>query len=125
MRRATARRDVLHMTTTLPYFRLRRCGASRRTREASSRISSCCSGETRWRGLLFVGVGFGDKEIGEAAIGIKSDDALGIGDEIGEGVHVVIEKTAGRVVDNVFDAADFDSREMHEALDGGDDFAGR
>src|SRR5882724_13685645 len=103
------------MTTTLPYFRRRRCGASRRTREANNRTSSCCSGEMGWRGLfLFVGVGFGDKEIGEAAIGIEADDALGIGHEIGECVDVVIEKTAGRVVDNVFDAADFDSGETHD-----------
>ena len=74
---------------------------------------------------MFVGVGFGDKEIGEAAVRIETDDALGVGDEIGECVHVVIEKTAGGVVDDVFDAADFDSSEMHDALNGGDDFARR
>src|SRR5205814_8838127 len=38
---------------------------------------------------------------------------------------VVIEKTSGGVVDDVFDAADFDSSEMHDALNGGDDFAWR
>src|SRR5882757_6664224 len=112
------------MTKMLPCFRRRRCGASRRIPEASSRISSCCSGEMGWYGLLlFVGVGFSDKKIGEAAIGIETDDALGIGDEIGESVHVVIEKTARRVVHDVFDAADFDSGEMHDAFDGRDDFA--
>jgi len=74
---------------------------------------------------LFVGTGFGDEEIGEAAIRIEADDAFGIGDEIRKSVDVVIEEATGGVVNDVFDAADFDSGEMHDALDGSDDFSRR
>ena len=74
---------------------------------------------------MFVDVGFSDQEVGKAAIGVETDNALRIGDEIGECVDVVIEETAGRVVDDVFDPANFDSGEVHDALDGGDDFARR
>src|SRR5579859_7720328 len=78
----------------------------------------------RW-GFLFVGVSFPDKKIREAAVRIEANDAFGLGDEIGKRVDIVVEKAAGGVVDDVFDAADFHSGELHDALDGGDDFARR
>src|ERR1051325_7551992 len=107
----------------LPCFRWEHCAASRRKRGASSRTSSRGSGEMRWGGVfLFVGAGFGDKEVREAAVRIEADDAFGISDEIGKGVDVVIEKAVRGVVNYVFDAADFDSGEMHDARDRANDF---
>ena len=72
---------------------------------------------------MFVGVGFGDEEIREATVRIETDHAVGVGDEIREGINVVVEEAAGRIVSDVFDATDFDSGEMHDAFDGTDDFA--
>src|SRR5947209_7078894 len=91
-------------------FRLRRCGAIPRRRGASIRIASGCL-------LLEV--------VGELDEGIEADDIDGVGDEVGEGVDVVVEKRAVAVVDDVLDAADVNAGLLHDAFGGGDDFGGR
>src|SRR5262249_12132002 len=90
----------------------------------SSQISSGCSGEVRvCRLFLFVGVCFGNQEIGEAPIGVEANDALGIGNKVRKRVDVVIEQTASSVINDVFHATDFDAGELHDAFDRGDNLA--
>src|SRR5215831_3494517 len=111
---------------TLPYSRSRRCAASRRKRATNSRISSGCPGKARLRDLsLFVRKRFRDEEVRETPIGVEADDPFGIGDEIGKSVDVVIEEAAARLVRDVFNAADLDAGQMHDALDSFKHFGGR
>src|SRR5215467_13188747 len=101
-----------------PCFRRRHYVASRQKREASSRTSSRRSGEMRWRTvLLLVRARFSNQEIGKAAVRIETDDAFRVGDEIRERIHVVIEQAAGRIINNIFDATDFHTGELHDAFD--------
>src|SRR5271154_6103340 len=82
--------------------RRRHCAASHRIRGASNRNASA---------------GFLEEVIHQAGEGIEADDARAVGDEIGEGVHVVVVELAVAIINDGFQAADFDLR-------GAEDFFG-
>src|SRR5213082_1186844 len=68
---------------------------------------------------------FCNEKIGQSPVGIEADYPHRISDKIGERVHVVVKLPAGSLIENVFNAADFHSREFDDALYVFDDLSGR
>ena len=99
---------------SLPCVHRRRCAATRRRPEANSRNALPVS-QVR---LAF-------EEVDEPAERVEADDVGGVGDEVREGVDIVIDEAAVAVVDHVFDAADVDGSAPHDRFASADDVVGR
>ena len=56
---------------------------------------------------------------------IEADDVAGVGDEVREGIDVVVDQPPVAVVDHALDSADIDVRGLRDPLDGSDDFLRR
>src|SRR5262249_22787285 len=56
------------------------------------------------------------QKFSKPGIRVEADDALGIGHEIRERVHIVVELSSGTVVGDVLDSADLNSRNVHDSL---------
>src|SRR6476469_3923940 len=90
------------MPSLFPSARLQHCAASRRKQEASIRIAL--------RGLLF-------QEVNQPNKRVKADNLRPVSNEIRKRVDVVKIELAVAIIDDVLDAADFNLRFLHDALD--------
>src|ERR1700742_3802339 len=90
-------------------------------RKATAKASSAFTRDTRQKRFLYGDgggdAGFGFEPVDEFGEGVEADDAGAVGDEITQGVDVVVVALAVTGVGDVLDAADVDAGVLHEEFD--------